>query len=135
MIYSWITQYRAHELKYPAQRSGRFSELGSAQLSSKLLSSCWTLSETKRLCSVCCLSRAGDRSVTNGLLDAGKYARRKKDNAKSAYAAGAKADDYVGSESTSWYLLRTPTGAFGFTQSITYVSMEHLKGKVPKNTT
>ena len=29
--------------KSPAQRSGQFSELGSAQLSSKLLGSCWTL--------------------------------------------------------------------------------------------
>ena len=30
-------------LKSPAQRSGKFSELGSAQLSSKSLGSCWTL--------------------------------------------------------------------------------------------
>ena len=30
-------------LKSPAQRSGQFSELGSAQLSSNILGSCWTL--------------------------------------------------------------------------------------------
>ena len=31
--------------KSPAQRSGRFSELGSAQLYSKLSGSCWTLAQ------------------------------------------------------------------------------------------
>ena len=32
-------------LKSPAQRSGQFSELGSAQLSSNILGSCWTLDQ------------------------------------------------------------------------------------------
>ena len=35
-------------LKSPAQRSGQFSELGSAQLSSKILGSCWTLGQKLR---------------------------------------------------------------------------------------